>query len=304
MLKSNNYKTLNYIKFIVNRKNTENYIKNGGAYMASTNNLEMEKETNSTKNSSSNVSLPSELKQKLQSIDSKYSTELSTWKDKQSSLTLTDDEANQLANNQLSEYYNTQLSKIQNTYTNKQDKLEQSKISTQNKYDSQLDNAQEDYQEDKTDLKFDSIEKGWRVSSIYNNELSQIESEYNSTKGNLSAEQSSKLDSLTFQQSLLEDEKESALQSFDIAYAQKLSEKIEDIKEEFEKVNSTERGEADSKVEDILSDIGREKTAEVLYYLNSYSKEDAIKFLNDNSELESELGTSWYTALVNWINKK
>jgi len=35
-----NYKSINYIQFIINKKNEERYIKNGGAYMASTHNLE------------------------------------------------------------------------------------------------------------------------------------------------------------------------------------------------------------------------------------------------------------------------
>lgn len=34
-----NYKSLNYIQFIVNKKNGERYIKNGGAYMNGVQNL-------------------------------------------------------------------------------------------------------------------------------------------------------------------------------------------------------------------------------------------------------------------------
>jgi len=266
------------------------------------NELEMEQEK--TSNRSSSVSLPSKLKTKFESIDNKYSTELTTWKEKQDSLTLTETEASQLANDELSEYYNTQTDKIETKYTNEQEDLTQSITSTQDKYDTQLDKAEDGYKEDKQDLKFDAIDKGWRVSSIYENELTEIESEYNATKSNLTSEKSAKLESLLFEQSLLEAEKESALEAFDIAYAQKISDKIAKIQAEFEKLNSSELSTVEDSINEIMRDVGREKTAEVLTYLKSYTKEDALKFIDENSELESELGTEWWTALVSWINKK
>lgn len=271
--------------------------------MSGTTNLQVEKEKTSTL-TSGNAPFPSQLKEKFQSIDSKYSTELSRWREQKDGLTLTDSQANQLASNELSEYYSAQLEKIENKHTTKQEKIDQSNISTQNKYYTQLDKAQGNYEEGKQDLRFDSIDKGWRVSSIYKNELSQIENEYGLNKSLINKERSEKLDNLSFQQNLLEQEKESALQSFNIAYAQKLSDKIEKIKKEFEKENSSALKETEGKIEDVKLSIGREKTAEILSYIRTFSKQDSINFINSNPELKDELGRDWYVALVNWVNKK
>lgn len=303
-MSKNNYKSFNYIKFMINRKNELDYLKNGGAYMANNNNLKIEKEKVQIKNQQNTNTLPSDLKDKFSGIDKKYDAELSTWRKKQQEFTLDSQEAQNLADEKLSEYRSTELGKIENKYLQKEEKIDSYKISATQNYYKNLQKVGENHEEDKKDLRFGSVKKGWRVSSIYDNETQQIEDEYQRELLALKDETSRKLASLNFKQNLLEQEKEDALEKFDISYAQKLSDKIEQIQKEFEKENASQKKNADEKVKDLLLNVGREKTAEVLAYLQGKSKDEALQFVKDNPSLKDELGVSWHNALVAWINKR
>ncbi len=298
MLRNNGYKSLNYVQFFITLQNKEDYFRNGGAYMATTQKTEQQK----VKTSSANVSFPSELSQKFEQINNKYQSELSTWRNKQQELTLTDQEAKNQATENLSEYYNTQTNKINDNYQTKQEKLDTNRISNQNKYYDQLGKATDDYNQDVEDLRFDSIDKGWRVSSIYDNQLDLISNEYSQQKEALDNENKAYLDNLAFKQAILEQERESALEEFNLTYADKLTTEIEKIQQEFEKANASERENVDEQIEDILLDIGREKTAETLRYLQGKSKDEQIAFINDNPGLKDELGR-WYDVFVAWVNR-
>ncbi len=298
MSRNNGYKPLNFVQFFITLQNKEDYFKNGGAYMATTQKIEQQK----VKTSSANVSLPSELTKKFEQINNKYQSELSTWKNKQQELTLTDQEAKNQASESLSEYYDTQTNKINDKYQTKQEKLDSNRISNQNKYYEQLGKATNSFNQDMQDLRFDSIDKGWRVSSIYDNQFDLISNEYNHQKEALKNKNKAYLDNLAFQQALLEQEKENALEEFNLTYADKLTTEIEKIKKEFEKANASERENVEKQIEDILLDVGREKTAETLRYLQGKTKDEQIAFVNNNPSLKDELGR-WYDIFVAWINK-
>ena len=271
--------------------------------MSTNNNYQIEK--SQTKLVSQKVrTLPSELTDKFEKIDKKYESEISAWKSKRDSLTLTDENAKSQAVEKLSEYYNTEMGKIENKYSTKESKLKDLDKTLNEKKSAQLEQVKDDYTQDLQDLRYDSIEKGWRESSIYQNEQGQIESDFLRKNSEIDRSINEKLEVLSFEKSMLEREKEQALEKFDIAYAQKINSKISQIQKEFEKANSSERKKVEAQLETLLEDVGREKTREVLSYLNKKSRLERQQFLSDNPNLKDEIGKSWYAILTSWIAKK
>ncbi len=271
--------------------------------MAQTKNLDLELLPDEKMSNPVNLALPSNLQQSFSDIDTKYSAELSVWQNRKEQLTLTPENAAELASGKLSEYHSTELGKITDKYQQQEDKLTDSKISSLNKYGDKLAKAFEDFQEDSYGLRFEAIDKGWRTSSIFDNQQLRLAGEYNLSSEALHSERNAKLAQLDFQLSLLEEQREDALAKFDIAYAQKLSAKIDEVTKTYNKENKEQFQSIDSNLASVQSDIGREKAAAVLTYLDSKTKSEKLRFLEENPELEEGLG-SWYELLVHWISKQ
>lgn len=176
------YHTAQFITYVAKNHIKDHYIKNGGAFMAQTKNLDLELLPDEKMSNPVNLALPSNLQQSFSDIDTKYSAELSVWQNRKEQLTLTPENAAELASGKLSEYHSTELGKITDKYQQQEDKLTDSKISSLNKYGDKLAKAFEDFQEDSYGLRFEAIDKGWRTSSIFDNQQLRLAGEYNLKK--------------------------------------------------------------------------------------------------------------------------
>ena len=293
-----NYKSLNYITAVLKDKNQKEYLINGGAYMQNNNNYKIEKQTKQVV-----LELPSSVKDGFDAINNKYSKELSAWKKRQSDLNPDDQTLKQLADEDLNEYKNTQIDKIAKKYAQKEYKISNAKDSLTDKHKKTLNTLSKNHDEDVLDLRYGSAQKGWRESSIYTNEMKEIQNEYNRITQQEKTDYDKKMQEFQFQESLLETEKEEALKRFDIAYAEKVSKRIEQLKKQFEKSYSSQAKEIESQIENLENRSGMEKTALVLEYLKGKTKEEKLKFIEENPELQNELGKNWFAALVSWLNR-
>ena len=133
----------------------------------------------------------------------------------------------------------------------------------------------------------------------------------------------SKMQNLSSQKSLLDEQKQNALNSFDISYALKLSNKIDEVNEklkqeeqkilEYNNEIAEKEAEFKSKQKDkalsyasYIEKYGKggintlkqdEKVAYAEQYLMGLSKDEAIDELNNNKVFTSEIGPANYTKL-------
>lgn len=254
---------------------------------------------------SKSVSLPESLTKELKSVDSKYASELSKWTNKKQNVTLKEEDAKQIATNNLSDYYKKQNEKRESTFEKKQSTLEDKKANEKLSFYEKMKNLNDTKEENLRDLKTEALEKGWRNSSIYEGLKEAISKSYQNERNEIETKNISDEEEFNFQKSFLEEEKESALESFNIAYAQKLSQQIEKITKEFNKIHKKEQQEVEKNLLETNRIIEQEKTATVLKYLIGSSKKDALKFLEENEEnLTKQLGQVSYRALFGWVEQE
>ena len=180
-------------------------------------------------------------------------------------------------------------------------------------------------------IKANALSKGLARSSIVenqltSNELAKQQAVYQVKEGLVNS-----LNAITQSIAVLDAQKQSALNAFDIAYAAKLEEKISKLTQDAEKANQdiikynntiTRQEESlrleqeqaflkqvaeyakirNSSVADYFADLARSEKLNAAYdYLNSMSKVEAIAYAKVNSDLRVALGHQ-YQTLMNWLN--
>ena len=169
----------------------------------------------------------------------------------------------------------------------------------------------------------DAVKRGLSRSSIVINILDAFDQNMIKEYNKINDEITSKIDSLNNQKNLLNEQRENALNAFDITYAVKLSEKIDEINqsllEEEQKVleynNEIAQKEAEYEAErkknaleyaEYVEKYGytgiekmkqEEKYQLAKDYLMSMSKEEALNELNSNKLFNSELGSINFNKL-------
>ena len=182
----------------------------------------------------------------------------------------------------------------------------------------------ETYSAVKENAENDAIKRGLARSSIIVNKLAEYDSNMINNLNALQTETNNKIESLNAEKGLLEEQKQSALNSFDIEYAVKLQDKINSINsaisEQEEKVikYNNEIAEARAKLKDnyfdntmALSKFIADNGPNVIEYLKqtdklkiakehfaTMSKVEAINELQNNSKYYDELGKKNYEALL------
>ena len=284
-----------------------------------------DKITEKTKNYSDLLSNFKKVDEKYNFSGDELNLERKTFKGK------TDEEIEKQAKDSLQEYKETGIQDIEKSYDDKKSNIDQQMQSTKDQGEEKKKEAISLYSSLKENAKQDALKRGLSRSSIVINILDAFDSKMINEYKKINEEISSKMQSLSNQKSLLDEQKQNALNSFDISYALKLSNKIDEVNEklkqeeqkilEYNNEIAEKEAEYQAKQKDkalsyatYIEKYGKnglnalkqdEKVAYAENYLMSLSKEDALDELNNNKVFTSELGPANYTRLkLKMMNRK
>ena len=234
----------------------------------------------------------------------------------------TEEEILKSAEKSLEEYKDSSIKKIQDKYNDgiknveeKEDDLAWEKANDQEEIKS-------DYAGYSKSAKNENIKRGLAHSSIFNEVLKEIDSGKESELKKIESEFTREISKLEGERSLLESQKQSALESFDISYAAKLTEEINKInsdiskkQEEVLKYNNKIEEEKEkhqqaiqdknNKLAEIVSKYGLTEINKMKYqdkynivkdYVSKLPKNQALQELQDPFYAK-ELGT-FYASIV------
>ena len=273
----------------------------------------------------------SDLLDDFKQVDQKYKpTTNSVSLQKKEFIKPSDDQIKEKATNSLQEYKDSGIQNIENNYKENSDKLDAKIEDTKKSSLQQKEDAKNMYSKLKQDASTDAIKRGLGRSSIVINILDAFDQGYIEEINKINDEIQSKITSLEGQKSLLDEQRQSALNAFDINYALKLSSKIDDINKELyeqeQKVieynNQIAQKEADYEAkqkqsyidyasfvekygQEALENVKREEKYEIAKdYLMNMPKQEAMNELESNRTFSAELGASYFNKLKVLINAR
>ena len=177
---------------------------------------------------------------KIKNIDDKYKLDLTFDSTKDDiSLNLerqkysrpSDEEIRKQAEDSLKSYEDKEQKGIENEYADGNRKLDEESQKLGGDFESQSKKIEQTYENAKESNKNTFIRKGLSRSSIMQENLKNLDESKNAAQDTLAKELKQNLEKITIERDLLETQKQSALESFNIAYAVKLSEKINKLTE-------------------------------------------------------------------------
>ena len=287
-----------------------------------------------------------ELKDKIKNIDDKYKLDLTFDSTKDDiSLNLerqkysrpSDEEIRKQAEDSLKSYEDKEQKGIENEYAAGNRKLDEESQKLGGDFESQSKKIEQTYENAKESNKNTFIRRGLSRSSIMQENLKNLDESKNAAQDTLAKELKQTLEKITIERDLLETQKQSALESFNIAYAVKLSEKINKLTESAKQAvdavskynNQLEEKEKkfalSQQEHNIKQDNQKVKDNKfVLDYINEYGRvgldwliakekltaaKDSIKGLSKEqalAQIERDgyrdiLGDSVYKSLINYV---
>gem|GEM_PF-3983890 len=181
-----------------------------------------------------------ELKDKIKNIDDKYKLDL-TFDSTKDDISLNlerqkysrprDEEIRKQAEDSLKSYEDKEQKVIENEYAAGNRKLDEESQKLGGDFESQTKKVEQTYENAKESNKNTFIRRGLSRSSIMQENLKNLDESKNAAQDTLAKELKQNLEKITIERDLLETQKQSALESFNIAYAVKLSEKINKLTE-------------------------------------------------------------------------
>lgn len=181
-----------------------------------------------------------ELKDKIKNIDDKYKLDLTFDSTKDDiSLNLerqkysrpSDEDIRKQAEDSLKSYEDKEQKGIENEYAAGNRKLDEESQKLGGNFESQSKKIEQTYENAKESNKNTFIRRGLSRGSIMQENLKNLDESKNAAQDTLAKELKQNLEKITIERDLLETQKQSALESFNIAYAVKLSEKINKLTE-------------------------------------------------------------------------
>lgn len=181
-----------------------------------------------------------ELKDKIKNIDDKYKLDLTFDSTKDDiSLNLerqkysrpSDEDIRKQAEDSLKSYEDKEQKGIENEYAAGYRKLDEESQKLGGDFEAQSKKIEQTYENAKESNKNTFIRRGLSRSSIMQENLKNLDESKNAAQDTLAKELKQNLEKITIERDLLETQKQSALESFNIAYAVKLSEKINKLTE-------------------------------------------------------------------------
>ena len=287
-----------------------------------------------------------ELKDKIKNIDDKYKLDLTFDSTKDDiSLNLerqkysrpSDEEIRKQAEDSLKSYEDKEQKGIENEYAAGNRKLDEESQKLGGDFEAQSKKIEQTYENAKESNKNTFIRRGLSRSSIMQENLKNLDESKNAAQDTLAKELKQNLEKITIERDLLETQIQSALESFNIAYAVKLSEKINKLTESAKQAedavakynNQLEEKEKkfalSQQEHNIKQDNQKLKDNKfVLDYINEYGRvgldwliakekltaaKDSIKGLSKEqalAQIERDgyrdiLGDSVYTSLINYV---
>lgn len=252
-----------------------------------------------------------------------------------------DEEIEKQAKDGLSEYKNTSLNQIENDYNSNKTAVDQQLEildASTNKSKSQLEDA---YTKAKTNASNDAIKRGLARSSIIVNKLAEYDKGMLAEFSKIEKDYNDSYNKLNSQKSMLEVQRQNALDAFDIAYAVKLSEKITSLNEKLDQKeqevieynNKMEQLEKEfeldrnKKLQDYQNDLNKQKLDNLKYYseygtnyvemvkekekydiayeyLMSLPKDEAVSILENNSDFKSNFKTYYNKLYTTMLTRK
>lgn len=285
----------------------------------------------------------SDLEKLFSDVDAKYDSSSINKSDyektldlqKQEYVGLTDEEIKKQAEDSLNDYSTATKDSIENDYTENKEALNSDLENLQKTTEKSKESLQTAYEQVKVNAENDAIKRGLARSSIIVNKLAKFDSSMLSEFADIEKDYLETTNKLTSQKNLLEVQKQNALDSFDITYAVKLSEKISSITEELQekerevieynnKVEQLEKEYEADMLKQYASDSSQVKSDNLDYlefinkygetgintlkakekydiaysYLMSMSKDDAINELSNNSIYQQQLLSNYSTLLA------
>jgi len=259
--------------------------------------------------------------------------------ERKSQIQKTDDEIKQEAVNSLYEYKQNGLNNIEkeNKLANENlvKEIQDAKTNAQTK----KQNANDYYDNAKSSAENDALKRGLSRSSIVINTLSAFDQNRINLLNQIDEELTSKIQNLNDQISVLNLEKQKAINDFDVEYATKLNQKISTLKDELNeknqevleynnKIEQIEKEYKNSAIktnndikqdayeelldrveffmengEKINSAVNKENYKAILNFLDQMHSKEALEFLKNNQYLQKMLGNEYSSLLVYLENK-
>ncbi len=267
----------------------------------------------------------SDLLDSFKDVDKKYSSQDNGSLDLEE-MTFTkpsDEEIKKQAENNLYDYKETGIKGINDEYDEKQSSIENQISSTLKSGDEKKNETKQLYSSLKQDASNDATKRGLARSSIVINVLDAFDQNMINEYNKINEEISSTVDSLNNQKALLSEQKQNALNSFDITYAVKLSEKIDEINKELleqeqkvieynneiaQKEAEYEQNRKENALDyaDYVAEYGVKELEEIKQnekyllakdYFMSMPKEEALEELESNKIYNAELGSVAFNKL-------
>lgn len=227
----------------------DNYLKNGGAYMAQnkvlslTNNDDDSKigniATQAKSVTASDTTNIDKIKDKINSIKTSYQSQRPTvdWSQYDDLVykeytAPTQSELEATANKNLEDYKQSSIDKILLDYESDKKDLQANLDDNETALVSGIEKSNYNARANTESLQQKAISQGIERSSIVANNVDNIEDERIENIQKLKSDYQSALDSLTLKQNIIETEKELALEKFDISYASKLNTEINNLKKQ------------------------------------------------------------------------
>lgn len=146
-----------------------------------------------------------------------------------------DESIKESAEKELGDYLSSNESSIKNQYDQKAKELEANKAASDRLYEDSAQKLKEAYGEASEKLSNDALKRGLARSSIAVNTQAEASKAYTKGANDLIAQHNEKISALDDEINSLSGQLQSALDSFKISYAAKLTARINELKEEREK---------------------------------------------------------------------
>ncbi len=327
----------NLLKKIVNKKNIQNFNDLGGLSMYEYKIFSGEKITPEKE----------AVLNKLKEIDKKYSIEefvpneiTSLGLEKKEFITPSQDEIKKEAEQSLKPEKDNELKSIENSYEKKFSDIDNKLLDLNDDNNENINDLFNNYKNSLNNVTNSSIKQGISRSSIFDQAVDIIENNKNNNLEKLNYEFEKEKNKLEKEIEILQKQKDNALESFDISYALKLEDKINNINKEIskqieevnkynadiekqeqehremqEKANLEEQKrveEHNKEITDLKEELGegqfynnmlKERYDVILDYLMSIPKEQALNLLEKDNSYQVLLSTYYPAIYAQMLNR-
>lgn len=241
------------------------------------------------------------------------------------------------AESSLTEYKDSSVKKIENDYSSNLQAIDENMTELEKSKQENQSSLKAAYEDVKNDASNDAIKRGLARSSIIVNKLAQYDNSMLTQFAQIEKDYNDSVVKLSNKKSQLEVQRQNALDGFDIAYAVKLTEKINSLNDEIDK-KANEVIEYNNKMEQLEKEFIQEQeklnnsnnntirddNMDLLEYYTKYGKnyvdklkqeekytlakdyldtlpkDEAIEILNNNSKFKDNFPT-YYSKLISYV---